>query len=70
LQEEQVKDFRVTYHGSITLVKPLTDAATNWIDDNVVTDETQFWAGALVVEPRYLENLREGMILAGLEEVH
>jgi len=64
-----MKDFRVTYHGSICLVHSDTKRAQRWIAEHV-NDEAQFMGFALAVEPRYIENLREGMILDGLEEVH
>lgn len=58
-------DARFENHGSLWLVRPLTAAATDWIEDNVF-DEAQFWGNALVVEPRYVEALAEGMTLDGL----
>ena len=50
---------QVTLHGSIALVKPLDDDARQWLLDNV-SDDAQWWAGALVVEPRYLDGLLAG----------
>ena len=62
-----MNDFRVTYHGSINLVQLLTPAAKQWVAENV-SDDAQFFGGALVVEPRYTGDLRDGMLLAGLQE--
>ena len=59
-------DVRVAFHGSICLVSPESEAAEAWINEHVDTEEAQFWAGALVVEPRYLEPLVEGMVGDGL----
>jgi hypothetical protein len=59
-------DVRVTYHGSITLVEPVTDAAREWIDDKVCDEQTWF-GGKLAVEARYVENLLWGMSEDGLE---
>lgn len=58
-------DFRVSLHGSIALVHPITVEAQEWLDENV--GEAQGWGkNAIVVEPRYLDNLIAGMQNAGL----
>lgn len=57
-------DFRVTNHGSLWAVQPLTDAARDWLTDNIV-GENQWIAGALAVEPRYVEPLLGGITDAG-----
>jgi hypothetical protein len=36
------------------------------VDENV-SDEAQFFGGSLMVEPRYAENLVQGMLNDGLE---
>lgn len=63
-------DARVEDHGSIFVVQPLSQAADSWLEDNVWGDspeEHTWWAGGLVVEPRYVEELVAGMIGDGLE---
>ncbi len=60
-------DVTITNHGSIILFQPNTAAASDWIRENVQTDETQFFGSALVVEPRYAEDLALGMQSEGLE---
>jgi hypothetical protein len=65
-------DFALQNHGSICLLSPLTDQAEEWLGENVVNDETQFWGRAIVVEPRYVEDLvigiyGEGLTVAGLQ---
>lgn len=57
-------DVTVANHGSINLVTPHTDEARTWIDHNV--PEGQWFGRHLVVEPRYLENLWDGMERDGL----
>ncbi len=52
-------DVTVENHGTLVLVRPETDAATAWLNENV--DECVWFAGALVVEPRYVEGLLLGM---------
>lgn len=59
-------DITITDHGSIILVTPITDQAKAWVDDNV-SEESQWFGNSLVVEPRYISNLVDGMSDAGLE---
>lgn len=58
-------DVLVANHGSIALVRPVTDAAERWLDDHVDPDAPTF-GRAIVVEPRYLPDLIAGMTAAGL----
>jgi len=58
-------DITLENHGSIVLVRPLTPDGNRWLTDNVTSDALWF-AGAVVVEPRYLESLIDGMIGDGL----
>jgi hypothetical protein len=55
----------VENHGSLTLIRPHTRAARDWIRDNV-EDTAHYFGAALAVEPRYVPRLVEGMIAAGL----
>jgi hypothetical protein len=55
----QQPDFRITYHGTITLLEPLTDACREWITENVSVEGWQWFGRALAVEPRYLNYLVE-----------
>lgn len=60
-------DVEVTNHGSIVLVAFLTPDAQEWAAIHVPEDgDHMYYNGALVVEPRYFENLLEGMTEAGL----
>ncbi len=59
-------DFSVENHLSLVLVRPLTGACNEWLDDNVVNPETQWFGGALVCEPRYVADLVAGMEGDGL----
>jgi len=49
--------------GSVFLIRPLTDAARDWLEAH--TDGTWF-GGALAVEHRYVESLVAGMREDGL----
>ncbi len=59
-------DFLVENHGSIFLLQPLTPAANSWIDENLPEDHLSF-AGAAVVEHRYIADIVRGAIADGLE---
>src|ERR1700681_2257782 len=59
-------DFRVTYHGTITTITPLTDAARERLDENVEIEEWQRFGPGIALEPRYLDQVAEAMIEAGL----
>lgn len=52
-------------HGSIVLIRPLTADAKRWIFENV-SEDSQFFGDALVIEPRYVAHLLVGLEDAGL----
>jgi len=47
-------DYSVENHGSIALLRPLSGACEDWIEQHVGGNETQYFGNAVVVEPRYL----------------
>jgi len=59
-------DVNIENHGSLVLIRPLTEAASDWLDENISEDAQRF-GGAVVVEPRYVEAIVEGMQNDGLE---
>ena len=61
----QPSDAVVTNHGSICLMYPATDAARSWLGENIAED-AQWWGHSLAIEPRYVEDIAEGMRDAGL----
>jgi hypothetical protein len=56
--------FTVEPHGTIVLVRPLTDDVKRWLEENTAEDAVWF-GGALVVEPRYLDDLYHGLVAEG-----
>jgi len=54
--------FSIENHGSIVLVRPLTSDVSAWLGEHT---DGQWFGNALVVEPRYVEALVEGMIAEG-----
>lgn len=58
-------DFLVENHGSICVLQPLTSAAVEWCDANLPEDCLS-WGGGVVVEPRYIDDIVEGIRGDGL----
>jgi hypothetical protein len=53
-------DFVLQNHGSVCLLCPMTEAASDHLEAN--SSEEAFWfAGGLVVEPRYVSDLVEAL---------
>ena len=52
--------------GTIVLLQPLTRAANEWIAANLPADRLHY-AGAVVIEPRYLADIVGGIRADGLE---
>lgn len=61
---EQV-DVRVHGSGSVYLLEPVTEAAQEWIDENI-PDDAQYLGKNLAVEHRYVDHILEGMQNDGL----
>jgi len=59
-------DFRVTYHGTITTITPLSDACREWLEDKVAIEPWQRFGPSIAIEPRYVQQLAEAMIEEGL----
>ena len=62
----QRADFRVTYHGTVTTVTPLSECCREWLEENADIEPWQRFGNAIAVEPRYVEQLAEAMIEEGL----
>jgi len=69
-------DFEVANHGSLMLLYPCNDAAREWIDVNIYgTDadtgipenEVQWFGGGIVIEPRYIMDIIDGIEADGLD---
>lgn len=48
----------IGHYGSIVLIRPLSPKVANWLEEH--TDGT-WWGGALVVEPRYADDLLDAL---------
>jgi hypothetical protein len=61
-------DFTIRDEGSILLLTPHTEPARTWIDQHIGPDNGfQPWYPTVVIEPRYVIAILEGIRVAGLE---
>lgn len=68
MSENKTTDFNVLNEGSIILLNPITAAAGEWVDEHILAgnDEVQMWGSAVVVEPRFIEDILRGIVSDGL----
>ena len=62
-----MSDFSISDQGSIFLIRPLNEAARQWLDENVVSEPWQWVEGALCVEIRFACDLVLEIEEAGFE---
>ena len=62
-----MSDFQIADQGSIFLIRPLNEAARQWLDENVVSEPWQWGQGALCVETRFARDLIIEIEEAGFE---
>lgn len=65
MPREREDDFSVENHGTIYLLRPHTPAAIEWVEQHI-PDEHQEFAGAIVVEHRYIADIVLGIQEDGL----
>jgi len=61
---ERAEDFIVLNGGSVYTLRTISSACEEWIGEHV-RGETTYFGGALVVEPRYIARLVEGLEAEG-----
>lgn len=59
-------DIRIINQGTVTGMRPLSEEAKQWMDDNVHSEGWQWLGKTLWVDHRYVDNLIDGMIAGGL----
>jgi hypothetical protein len=62
-----MSDFQIADHGTVISIRPLNDAASHWLDENVVSEPWQWVQGALCVETRVARDLVVELEGAGFE---
>ena len=60
-------DVRISNHGTIVMVLPVSKAAKDWVKENVDVPSWAWMGGSFACEPRLVDNLIDGMRDAGLE---
>jgi hypothetical protein len=65
-----MSDFQIADQGTIFLIRPLNEAARQWLDENVVSEPWQWVQGALCVEARFARDLIIEIEEAGFEISH
>jgi hypothetical protein len=58
-------DFLLFDHGSVLILRPDSDAARDWVDDNL-PDDALWFGGGVAIEPRYIGPIVDGIADAGL----
>jgi hypothetical protein len=59
-------DLSVTLEGSVALIRPESDAGSDWIADNLQVEPWQFFGKAVACEPRYIADIVLGASKDGL----
>jgi hypothetical protein len=59
-------DFTFTDHGSITLLVAQSAAAKAWVDEHLPADAQRWGANQIVIEPRYVGPILQGLSDDGL----
>jgi hypothetical protein len=59
-------DFLIVDHGTLYLLYPNTRRARQWVKENLPPDRMQY-ADASVVEPRYIDDITDGIRAADLD---
>jgi hypothetical protein len=63
---KQIRDIAFENHGSIVLIRALSEAGQAWLDENVGDDETQYFGNAIAAEPRFCSAIMNGAERDGL----
>jgi hypothetical protein len=58
-------DFGVDNHGSLCILHLYSQAAKDWGAEHIGDEETMTWCGGIVVEPRYIGAIMDGLIEEG-----
>jgi hypothetical protein len=59
-------DILVENHGSIWLLRPTSSVGQEWLEENVIGQETQLFGNAVACEPRYVADIVFGARGQGL----
>lgn len=54
-------DFTIIDHGSIVVLNANTQEAQEWIDEYIDPDAQRWGQNGVVIEPRYISNIIQGI---------
>lgn len=60
-----MSDFHVTNHGSVFILRALTEQAQSWVNRRL-PEEKQEWGDGIAVEHRYIVPIVKGILEDGL----
>jgi hypothetical protein len=60
-----MSDFTLSYHGSVVLLRPNTEAARTWASFSL-PEELPMFGSSIAVNPRYVEEICHGILDDGL----
>ena len=59
-------DVLIENHGSVAMFTPMTPDAHHWVEENVHVESWQRIGCSIACEPRYLDQIIDGMTESGL----
>lgn len=60
------KDFILFDHGSVCVLNPRSEAAVTWIDEHISDEALRWGRHGVVIEPRYVAAILDGINSDGL----
>lgn len=60
-------DLLVRDEGTVVVFRPATDAAKEWVAENIVSEPWQWLGGRLAVDHRYADSIIQSAAYDGLE---
>jgi hypothetical protein len=61
-----MNDFSLINHGSLWQLTPISNDAKTWVHEHVAHEPYQKFGESVMVEPRYIAPIVEGMLDEGL----
>ena len=59
-------DLLIRDEGTVVAFQPVTPAAREWIDENIISEGWQWLGDTLAIDHRYADTIIDGAILDGL----
>ena len=59
-------DFGFANHGSLCLLTPISEPASEWVDQHLPEDALRWGACSIVIEPRYVAPILNAIIEDGM----